>query len=164
MAQAPITDQDLKDLIRRAADANAALLRGDVAGYLALISHARDYTLMSPFGGAPTRGFDPSPDRIAAMARFFLGGKMEDLEVVQTYASGDLAVLAVIERQRAEIGGLPEQEWSLRVTLVFRREGASWQLVHRHADPLVPGITLEQVAALARGGAAGEAARPERDR
>jgi ketosteroid isomerase-like protein len=56
-----------------------------------------------------------------------------------------------IERVRAEVGGLPEQDWSLRVTQVFRRERAEWQLVHRHADPLVNGISLEQAAALARG-------------
>jgi hypothetical protein len=55
---------------------------------------------------------------------------------------------------RAEVGGLPEQDWSLRVTQVFRRDGGSWQLVHRHADPLVKGITVEQAAALARGGEA----------
>ena len=84
------------------------------------------------------------------MSRFLQAGETE-LEVVQTYASGNMAVLVVIERQRAVVGGLPEQDWSLRVTLVFRREGGEWQLVHRHADPLVHSISLEQAAAIARG-------------
>jgi ketosteroid isomerase-like protein len=57
----------------------------------------------------------------------------------------------VIERQHGEVGGLPDQDWSLRVTLVYRCEGCEWRLVHRHADPLIHGISLEQVAALARG-------------
>jgi len=70
---------------------------------------------------------------------------------VATYATDALAVLVTIERVRAEVGGLPEQDWSLRVTQVFRREGDEWRLVHRHADPLVHGISLEQAAALARG-------------
>ena len=57
----------------------------------------------------------------------------------------------MIERQHGVVGGLPEQDLSLRVTLVFRREGSEWRLAHRHADPLVHGISLEQVAALLRG-------------
>jgi ketosteroid isomerase-like protein len=60
-------------------------------------------------------------------------------------------VLVVIERQHGEVGGLPDQDWSLRVTLVYRRGGPGWQLVHRHADPLVRGRTLEDLAAIARG-------------
>ena len=35
-------------------------LRRDVVRDLALAPHAEDYTLMDPFGGEPTRGFDPS--------------------------------------------------------------------------------------------------------
>ena len=140
--------EDIASLVRRTAEANTALLRGDIDGYLALIEHAKDYTLMAPFGGAPTRGFDTSSR--GAMARFFKSGTF-DQEVVATYATGDLVVLVTIERVRAEVGGLPEQDWSLRVTQVFRREGAEWRLVHRHADPLVNGISLAQAAALARG-------------
>jgi len=143
-------DQDVAALVRRSADANKALVRGDIDGYLSLIEHSTDYTLMNPFGGAPTRGFVDSPERRTAMARFFENGTLEQ-EVLATHASGDLIVLVAVERVRAEVGGLPEQDWSLRVTQVFRRDGSDWQLVHRHADPLVIGITLEQAAALARG-------------
>ncbi len=150
MANGTITDQDIADLVQRTAEANAALIRGDVGGYLALITHAEGYTLMAPFGGAPQRGFDTSPERLAALAHFFKAGKT-DLEVVQTYSSGDMVVLVIIERQRAEVGGLPEQDWSLRVTLVFRREGSEWRLLHRHADPLVKSISVEQAATIARG-------------
>ena len=150
MQQNTFTDQDLADLIQRVEEAAAALIRGDIPAYLARIKHAEDYTLMDPFGGEVTRGFDASPERLASMARFFQGGEAT-LEVTQTYTSGDLAVLVVIERQHGRIGDLPEQDWSLRVTLVFRREGAEWRLAHRHADPLAHGIDLQQLAALARG-------------
>jgi ketosteroid isomerase-like protein len=150
MAHGSITDKEIADLVQLNAEANAAFIRGDMTGYLERIKHAEDYTLMAPFGGAPTHCFDASSERLAAMSRFFQAGETE-LEVVQTYASGNMAVLVVIERQRAVVGGLPEQDWSLRVTLVFRREGGEWQLVHRHADPLVHSISLEQAAAIARG-------------
>ena len=145
-----VTDKDVANLTRRTAEANAALVRGDIDGYLALIEHAKDYTLMAPFGGATTRGFDTSSEHRAAVARLFKSGTF-DQEVVATYNSDGLVVLVTIERVRGEVGGLPEQDWSLRVTQVFRRDGAEWQLVHRHADPLVKGISLEQAAALARG-------------
>jgi len=62
-----------------------------------------------------------------------------------------MAVLVAIERQHGEVGGMPDQDWSLRVTLVFRHEGSEWRLVHRHADPLVHAISMERMAALARG-------------
>jgi ketosteroid isomerase-like protein len=137
------------DLIQRSATANAALMRGDVDGYRALVVLTDDFTLMSPFGGAPTHGADMTGQRWEAMAKFFRNGTLEQ-EVVQTYSSADMVVLAVIERARVEVGGLPVQDWALRVTLVYRREGADWRLAHRHADPLVAGVSLEQAAALAR--------------
>jgi hypothetical protein len=47
--------------------------------------------------------------------------------------------------------GLPVPDWALRLTQVYRRDGKTWRLGHRHADPLAPGVSLEQAAALARG-------------
>lgn len=137
-------------LIQRSAESNAALMRGDIEAYRALITYTDDFTLMSPFGGKPTRGSEFTGERMAAMGRFFRNGIFEK-ELVETYSSDDLVVLAMIERQRVEVGGLPAQNWPLRVTLVYRRGGKEWRLAHRHADPLVEGITLKQAAALARG-------------
>jgi len=150
MAPNTVTEEDLAALIARTADAAKAYIRGDMRTYFSLIRHGDDYTLMSPFGGEPTRGVDTSPERLEALERYFRSGEA-DLEVVETYTSGDLVVLVVIERQHGEIGGLPDQDWSLRVTLVFRRDGSAWRQVHRHADPLVHPISLEQLSALARG-------------
>ena len=55
MARKDVTDEELTDLVTRTGRANSALMRGDIGGYLALIRHAEDYTLMAPFGGMPTR-------------------------------------------------------------------------------------------------------------
>ena len=129
-----------------------AFMRGDMRTYVALVRHGEEYTLMAPSGGEPRRGFDASDEALDALAQFFRGGEAE-LDVFQTYASGDIAVLVAVERQHGVVGGLPDQDWSLRVTLVFRRERSGWRLVHRHADPLVHEITHEQVGALARGDA-----------
>jgi ketosteroid isomerase-like protein len=151
MTQGNVTDEEVADLIRRTAEAASALIRGDIRTYLTHIRHADDYTLMAPSGGEPRRGFDASDQALEAMEQYFHGGGEAELEVFQTYTSGAMVVLVAIERQHGEVGGLPDQDWSLRVTLVFRREGGEWRLVHRHADPLVHGIGQEQLAAIARG-------------
>ena len=88
--------------------------------------------------------------RLAEMSSFFKHGEAT-VEVIETYASGDLAVMVVVERQHGEVGEHPAQDWSLRVTLVFRREGSTWRLAHRHADALVHPITFDQLSELARG-------------
>jgi ketosteroid isomerase-like protein len=142
--------EHVAQLVARAAEKNAAFMRGEMHRWSELVNIAPDFTLMQPFGGAPIRGFDKSPRRMAEMARYFREGKT-DLELVQTYPSEDLVVLVMIERQTAEVGGLPAQDWSLRVTEVYRKAESEWHLVHRHADPLVRPIELKQAAALARG-------------
>jgi ketosteroid isomerase-like protein len=145
-----ITETDLADLIRRMDEAAAAYIRGDLEAYVAQFNHGDDYTLMPPFGGETRRGFDYTEEAVARTRSFFASGEAR-LDVEQTYVSGDLAVLVAVERQHGEVGGLPDQDMSLRVTLVFRRAGDGWQLVHRHADPLVREITFEHFAELARG-------------
>lgn len=143
-------DQTIAELGRRSAEANNALMRGDVGSYRALVTLADDFTLMSPFGGTPTRAADMTDARWEAMGRFFRNGALEQ-DLIQTYGSADMVVLVIIERCHGEVGGLPAQDWPLRVTLVYRREGTEWRLAHRHADPLANGITLEQAAAIAQG-------------
>ena len=138
-------------LIRHSAEGNAALVRGDLDGYLAHIDPAEDFVLMPPYGGPTRHGFDRSDEYRASTAKFFRGSGTFDQEVVATYGSDSLVVLVTIERVRGEIGGLPEQDWGLRVTQVYRRDGNKWQLVHRHADPLANGITLEHMAEVTRG-------------
>lgn len=148
--EAPPNDA-VAQLVQRADAANAAFIRGDMARWYELVGPiAGDFTLMQPFGGDTSRGFDGTPARLERLARLFTGGEAT-LEIEQTYASDGLVVLVMIERQRGEVGGLPAQDWSLRVTQVYRRDGDVWQLVHRHADPLLRDLGLPRTAALARG-------------
>jgi len=149
MVQGNVTEADVAELVRHTAEAASAYIRGDIHRYLTLIKHGDDYTLMPPYGGEPRCGFD-AEEALETTPRMFRGGGA-DLELVQSYASGDMAVLVAIERQHGEVGGMPDQDWSLRVTLVFWREGSEWRLVHRHADPLVHAMSMEHMASLARG-------------
>lgn len=143
------TPSGLPMLVEQSAAANDALMRGDIDRYRALLSLADDFLLMSPFGGQPSRR--PRDEAAwTSLGRFFANGSLTQ-EVVHAWEGADMAVLAVIERARVEVGGLPAQDWALRVTLVYRRTAQGWALAHRHADPLVHGISLQHAAALGRG-------------
>jgi ketosteroid isomerase-like protein len=152
MAPTTATAPDLDGLVELMSEAASAYIAGEMRRYFDLMRNAEDFSLMSPFGGETIRESVDSitEARLAELEAFFHGGECT-LEVVETYASGDLAVLVVVERQHGHVGDLPPQDWSLRVTLVFRHDDGEWRLVHRHADPLVRPITFEQLGALARG-------------
>jgi ketosteroid isomerase-like protein len=146
----PATNDDVHELIELSEQSNQALMRGDIERYVALVKQAEDFTLMSPFGGKPTHGAITG-DRMQSIGKFFKNGTLQQ-ELVHAYSSPEMIVLAIIERAHVEVGGLPAQDWALRVTLVYRREGSAWRLAHRHADPLGAGtISLTESAALARG-------------
>ncbi len=147
---ASVVEQAVADLVRRSEQANAALMRGDIDTYLSLITLTDDFVLMSPFGGAPSRRTSITDETWKEIGRFFRNGTLKQ-ELVQAYGSPDMAVLVIIEHGHGEVGGLPAQDWPLRVTLVYRREGTEWKLAHRHADPLVAAISVQKSAALARG-------------
>ncbi len=149
-AEPPITDADLAALVATMDEAAAAYIDGDIEHYLSLFDHGDDYTLMPPYGGPTVRGFERTDEGLAATKAFFASGEGR-FDCQQTYASGDLAVLVGVERQHGLVGGFPDQDWSLRVSLVFRRLGADrWELVHRHADALVDEIPFDRFADLAR--------------
>lgn len=143
-------DHTVPELLERSELANAAFMRGDMDTYRALINLAGDFTLMSPFGGKPTRAVDITEENWKNMARGFRNGRLKQ-ELVQAYGSADMVTLAVIERGHGEVHGLAAQDWSLRVTMVYQRDGSQWRLVHRHADPLVAPLPLQRAAALAKG-------------
>jgi ketosteroid isomerase-like protein len=148
MAEGPISDEELAELVRRTEEATSAFMRGDMDRYLELTTHARGYTLMNPLGGPPQRYADRT-ESLREAAAYFQNGEAK-LELADAHVWGDTVVLLMIERQHGEVGGLPDQDWPLRVTQIYRRDGSDWQLVHRHADPLARTIDLEEAAALAR--------------
>ena len=141
----------VQDLADAYAQANALLLQGEAKAWSDRVPLTKDFVLFSPFGGTPSRYADYTPERVERMGRFFKNGRHHQQEIVEAFASDDMIVLATIERYTVEVGGLPSQQWALRVTSVFRRDGAGWKLAHRHADPLVDDISLGESARLARG-------------
>ena len=142
------TDEDHADLLRRTEEAADAWVRGDLNRYLDLVHHAAGFTLLPPNGGPASR----HENRAAELSRWtsaFADGEAR-LEHVEAHSWGDTLVLAMIERQHGRLGDQPDQDLSLRVTHVYRREGSDWLLVHRHADPLVATLRPDQLTGLLR--------------
>jgi len=143
-----ISDEDVTAFVRRTEAAADAWMRGDTDRYLDLVHHARGFTLLPPNGG-PASKHENRAEGVRASAGWFQHGEAR-LEDVETHAWGDTLVLVLTERQHGQVGGLPDQDWSLRVTQVYRRVDGDWQLVHRHADPLVRTVDLVELTALTR--------------
>ena len=72
---------------------------------------------MAPYGGEPRRGFN-AEEALESTPKMFQGGEA-DLELVETYASGDMAVLVAMNGSTARSGGMPGPGRSLCVTLSF---------------------------------------------
>jgi hypothetical protein len=149
-AAAPALSAAVDELLARCLEQARRFNVGDMEGWLAVADPGEGFTLMQPFGGKASYGFDRSPAHLARLSGRFRNGDAS-IEVEHVLASGDLVMLAYIERQQIEVAGLPRQDWSLRVTQVFQRQGSAWRLIHRHADPLVRPIPLGTAAALAAG-------------
>jgi ketosteroid isomerase-like protein len=143
-------DAVVADLVARSEKQAQLFNAGRMHEWHKLVGLSDDFTLMQPFGGPTNHGFKGTEERLATLARNFRNGDAR-LEIDETYATDDMVVLVYVERQDGEVHGLPNQDWSLRVTQVFQRDGAEWRLVHRHADPLVRSISLDTTAALAAG-------------
>lgn len=143
------TRADAEALVARIEEATNAFLNGNMGRYIELTPHRPGFSFANPFGGRQAVYPDRRPS-LREAAGFFRGGTVR-IELVAWHAAPDTLVLVTIEHQHASVGGLPEQDWSLRVTEVYIRQDGDWLLTHRHADPLLVPVGLDGAARLARG-------------
>ena len=67
----------------------------------------------------------------------YTDGQAIGFELIAKNVTLELAYIVEVERYRAKVGGSQERvELALRVTSIFRPEGDTWKIVHRHADPI----------------------------
>src|SRR5439155_11523243 len=110
--------------------------KGNPAPVKALWSHRDDVTLANPFGPS-VRGWKQVSQALEYASSRFRDGEVTSFEGVARYETTDLASIHELERWQAKVGGREEvAAFDLRVTSTFRREGDTWKLVHRHADPV----------------------------
>ena len=114
--------------------AQLELQNGRPEPFKALWSRADDVTLSGGLGGRIERGWASVSRRLDWVGTQFSRGTHTH-ERVAADVSGDLAYVVQSERLRYHVPG--EEEGSTReyrVTMVFRREGGAWRIVHRQAD------------------------------
>lgn len=113
--------------------AMASFVRGDASALGGLWLPTEDVTIFGAFGGYE-RGWEQVRPRLAWAASQFRDGTWA-CEQLSAHFGADVGYTVGIEHARAAIGGSPGRQ-DLRVTHVLRRVDGTWQIVHRHADPL----------------------------
>jgi ketosteroid isomerase-like protein len=111
-------------------------VKGDPGPVTEFFSRHEDVTLANPLG-PPRRGPADVDKAIADGAAMLEDGSVRGFEEVARYSTPDLGYVVQIERTQARLPGAEKiVPIALRVTMIFRREGDSWKVVHRHADPI----------------------------
>jgi ketosteroid isomerase-like protein len=115
------------------------------------MAHSDRFTIFGPFGGVSPPGWSQEFATLQALAAKQFNGGTSSIELVQSYVSGDLAVLVTIERNEVRFEGYSRPlPWILRTTQVYERDAEGhWKVVHRHADPLSSRRDLAQTLRLA---------------
>jgi ketosteroid isomerase-like protein len=135
-------DERLLDQYHRAL---GELINGNPDLYKSMFSDREDVTLANPFGPA-ARGRAGVEERLDRAASNYSDGQLTGFEQIAKYETPELAYLVEVERYRAKVGGRQElAPVALRVTSIFRPEGATWKVVHRHADPITTERRAESV-------------------
>ena len=127
------------DGFRQVVDANYAALdrlaQGDSGPIHAIWAHTDDVTSFLGYGGYE-QGWDQVRDRFDWVAGRFGGGETSTTEL-EAYHDGNLGYTVELEHRDLLVDGLRTQ-FTLRVTHIYRREGDTWKVVHRHADMYHP--------------------------
>lgn len=128
--------QDFLQFMKSREDASAAYVQGDAEPLGRIVARRTDATFFGPMGGFE-HGADEVWSRYERDAGVFDEGSSFVFDVLQSGASEGIAYWVGFMRGTARMRGRAEPiPMELRVTEVFRREGAEWKLVHRHADGL----------------------------
>lgn len=135
----------LDDLLERCRRDHSSWINGDGSPY----ALPDDGTILGALGGYSRGGHDTAERQKGVAAQWRSGAG--DVELINGGVSGDLAWLVMIERSTVTLttdAPRAHRRWDLRVTEIFRRSGAEWMRVHRHADPLVDRRPLADIAQL----------------
>lgn len=139
-----MSENDFDGAVQAFRQAQEAFLKGDPAPVLELFSRRDDATLANPFG-PPHVGWTEVAKATKEAAANFTGGSIQ-FEEVSRYTTPDLGYMVELERIEVQVAGSEDMTpISLRVTMIFRREGDAWRVAHRHADSITTARPLDAI-------------------
>jgi ketosteroid isomerase-like protein len=139
-----VSPSDFDGIVEAYREALDEFLKGDPGPVTEHFSRRDDVTLANPLG-PPRLGRAEVERAIEEAAANFKGGSMR-FEEVSRYATPDLGYVVWLERGEVQLVGSENMTpSSLRVTMIFRREGDTWKVAHRHADPITTARPINTV-------------------
>ena len=132
------TDQhDFEQFMKQRSNAALSYINGDAASLGEIVAHHSPATFFHP-SGTYYQGAETVWSQYERDATSFESGSEGQLEILHMAAHDGFAYWVGFQRATARLRGKAEPvSFNLRVTELFRREGADWKLIHRHADPLL---------------------------
>jgi ketosteroid isomerase-like protein len=132
----PVSRSGFDSAVEGFREALRPYMKGDPRPVTEFFSRRDDVTLSNPIG-PPRRGPTDVDEGIAAGAAQLSDGSVRRVEEVARYSTPDLGYVVQIERTQARLLGSEDlTPLALRTTVIFRREGDTWKIAHRHADPI----------------------------
>lgn len=136
---------DVDELIERYQLGLGDFMKGDPEPVKELFSHREDVTLANPLG-PPAHGWDEVGATIEHAASQFREGRLVGVEIVEKHVTPEFAYTLWLEHAEGKVGGSEDiAPATLRVTMIYRPEGGTWKMVHRHADPITTTQPAESV-------------------
>ena len=137
--------EDVDELIERYQLALDEFMKGNPKPVQELFSHRDDASLANPYG-PPVRGWEGIAKTTEHAASLRRDGRAAGFEIVAKNVTPELAYVVQIEHMESKVGEREDvTPYALRATMIFRPEGGTWKVVHRHADPITTPQPAESV-------------------
>jgi ketosteroid isomerase-like protein len=139
-----VTEDDFDGAVEAFRRAQDAFLKRDPVQVLELFTRRDDATLANPLG-PPQVGWEAVAKATREAAANFTNGSIR-FEELSRYTTADLGYTVELEWIQVQMAGSDDvTPMSLRATMIFRREGDTWKVVHRHADAITTAQSVSTI-------------------